>query len=225
MQSNAPFLHRRKRRLGDRSPSGSFFDSNNRSHFHGSPPIPSFSFDRLPSQRLPLSHSSEPTYCHSFKVSSHLRRHNFLSASVALRSPSATSPQIASPRMSPRHQAVSSPTLDKQNRLRQPTPRQFRRARIRRARSLRHPKPLRRLGTAGLKAIAWIVLALLLRWFLEAVMVVTSQFWLLGTLLAIAPAVTAVWLTQTSPRTGLKIGYRCLLVMVGLLLGGKVGGL
>ncbi|MGB3494354.1 MAG: hypothetical protein WBA57_16625 [Elainellaceae cyanobacterium] len=75
------------------------------------------------------------------------------------------------------------------------------------------------------QAIAWITIAMLLRWFLDGVMTVSSQFWLLGVVLAIAPATIAVLLTQTSPRTGLKIGYRCLLMMLGLLLAGKFGGL
>lgn len=76
----------------------------------------------------------------------------------------------------------------------------------------------------GLESLAWIASAALLRWTVDVVMAMSSQFWLLGVLLAIAPAIAAIWLTQATPRMGLVIGYRCLLIMLGLLLGGTFGG-
>lgn len=98
-----------------------------------------------------------------------------------------------------------------------------------RARSPRSGFPIRlhpptRTAQALLDAIAWLGGAVLLRLLIEGFMVVSSQFWVLGVVMAIAPALMAIWIVMTSPQMGLVLGYRCLLVMVGLLIGGKLGG-
>lgn len=82
----------------------------------------------------------------------------------------------------------------------------------------------RNILTAVLDALLWLVGAVFVRLFVNGIMAISSQFWLLGVMVACLPAVTAVWMTHLSPQQGFVLGYRCLIVMTGLLLGGKIGG-
>lgn len=78
--------------------------------------------------------------------------------------------------------------------------------------------------SAVFEAVLWVLGAVAIRLGLDALMAVSSQFWLLGAMVACLPAATAIWMTHLSPQRGFMVGYRCLLVMAGLLLGGKFGG-
>ncbi|MEL6223118.1 MAG: hypothetical protein AAFR31_10815 [Cyanobacteria bacterium J06627_8] len=77
------------------------------------------------------------------------------------------------------------------------------------------------LRTVMFEAAAWLTGAVVIRVVLNLIMAASSQFWLLGLIVACLPAVTAIWMTYLSPRHGFIVGYRCLLLMTGLLLGGK----
>jgi hypothetical protein len=72
--------------------------------------------------------------------------------------------------------------------------------------------------------MVWIVGAMVIRIILNGIMAMSSQFWLLGIVVAALPAITAIWMTYLSPHHGFVVGYRCLLLMTGLLLGGKLQG-
>ena len=78
--------------------------------------------------------------------------------------------------------------------------------------------------SALFEAGLWVLGAVAIRLVLDAFMSVSSQFWLLGAMVACLPAFTAILMTHLSPQRGFIVGYRCLLVMAGLLLGGKFGG-
>ncbi len=75
-----------------------------------------------------------------------------------------------------------------------------------------------------LDALLWLTGAVLVRLAINGIMAMSSQFWLLGVMVACLPAITAIWMTHLSPQQGFILGYRCLIVMTGLLLGGKIGG-
>ncbi|MEM7770348.1 MAG: hypothetical protein AAF327_07535 [Cyanobacteria bacterium P01_A01_bin.37] len=89
--------------------------------------------------------------------------------------------------------------------------------------TLRH-SAFRKARGMVLEAMFWLFGAVIIRLILNVVMTASSQFWMLGVVVACLPAMTAIWMTHLSPRQGFVLGYRCLLVMTGLLLGGKLGG-
>lgn len=71
-------------------------------------------------------------------------------------------------------------------------------------------------------AIAWIAGAIAYRFGVDWLISLAAQFWLPGILLLIAPAVLAVRVSTSLPKLSLVLGYRLVLVMVGLLIGGKL---
>lgn len=72
------------------------------------------------------------------------------------------------------------------------------------------------------KAAAWLFGATLARMAIDAVLVSYPAFWLPAVGLIIAPAAIAAYRTTVAPESSIQWGYRLLLIMVGLLLGGRL---
>jgi hypothetical protein len=71
-------------------------------------------------------------------------------------------------------------------------------------------------------AIAWIAGAIAYRIGVDWWISLAAQAWLPGILVLIAPAMLAVGLSTAFPKLSLLLGYRLVLVMVGLLIGGRL---
>ena len=71
-------------------------------------------------------------------------------------------------------------------------------------------------------AIAWIAGAIACRVGVDVLLSLSTQFWIPGVLILIAPAAIAVTLATSVPRYSLLLGYRLILVMFGLLIGGRL---
>lgn len=141
-------------------------------------------------------------------------------------------PQRASPHDRVSHHEVPRPDRVS-HRDRPPYPAGTQRPSSRRRRSCRSTaKPAvlarRTLVSTVLAAVVevlfWLIGAMVLRVLIDGIMAMSSQFWLLGVVVACLPAITALWITHLSPQKGFVVGYRCLMVMAGLLLGGRIGG-
>ncbi|MEO1145741.1 MAG: hypothetical protein AAFY26_09095 [Cyanobacteria bacterium J06638_22] len=71
------------------------------------------------------------------------------------------------------------------------------------------------------QAATWLVGATLARMAIDALLVSYPVFWLPAVGLIIAPAAIAAYRTTVAPESSIQWGYRLLLIMVGLLLGGR----
>lgn len=72
-------------------------------------------------------------------------------------------------------------------------------------------------------AVAWFIGAVLARLALNWIIASHPAFWLPAVAVVIAPAAIAIYRTSASPQTSLVWGYRLLLIMLGLLVGGRLG--
>jgi hypothetical protein len=71
------------------------------------------------------------------------------------------------------------------------------------------------------QAATWLVGATLARMAIDALLISYPAFWLPAVGLIIAPAAIAAYRTTVAPESSIQWGYRLLLIMVGLLLGGR----
>jgi hypothetical protein len=71
-------------------------------------------------------------------------------------------------------------------------------------------------------SLLWIAAATILRLGIDAVMVSFAQFWVPGIILLASPAAIALILAMVFPQASWVLGYRLVLVMFGLLLGGRL---
>ncbi|MBE9178812.1 hypothetical protein IQ268_09595 [Oculatella sp. LEGE 06141] len=72
------------------------------------------------------------------------------------------------------------------------------------------------------EAIAWMGAAAAVRLSLGVLLTASSPFWLPVVLLLIAPAIAAAYLSTLMPQMSLILGYRSVLLMLGLLIGGRL---
>ncbi|NJN88538.1 MAG: hypothetical protein HC881_22460 [Leptolyngbyaceae cyanobacterium SL_7_1] len=70
--------------------------------------------------------------------------------------------------------------------------------------------------------VAWIAVSLLVRLGIDALMASSTSFFIPGILLLAAPAVVAVTIALIMPQWSWSLGYRLVLVMFGLLMGGRL---
>jgi hypothetical protein len=71
-------------------------------------------------------------------------------------------------------------------------------------------------------AVLWVMGAAVVRLGLDALLAATPALWPVVVLLVIMPAVVAMYQATVNPKSGFLLGYRLLLVMIGLLLGGRI---
>lgn len=72
------------------------------------------------------------------------------------------------------------------------------------------------------EGICWIAAAILLRVVAQGMLMSSPAVWSVTLVLVLAPAFVAVGLSAIAPRLSLLVGYRLVLLMVGLLIGGKL---
>lgn len=82
--------------------------------------------------------------------------------------------------------------------------------------------PPARFNQALKDAIAWIVVAVVLRVGVRWLIVWQPSLWPIAALIVMAPALSAAYLASQFPRLSLVLGYRSLLILLGLMLGGKL---
>jgi hypothetical protein len=83
-------------------------------------------------------------------------------------------------------------------------------------------RPPTKVDAALGDAIAWIAGAIAYRISTDWLISLAAHLWLPGILILITPAVLAVGLSTSYPKLSLVLGYRLVLVMMGLLIGGKL---
>jgi hypothetical protein len=71
-------------------------------------------------------------------------------------------------------------------------------------------------------AIAWTIAAAVLRVGVDFLLAAFPSFWPPVALLLVTPAMIAACLTTLMPQAGFTLGYRLLLILFGLLLGGRL---
>jgi hypothetical protein len=90
------------------------------------------------------------------------------------------------------------------------------------------PKWLKRLHppagflNALAEAIVWMGAAAAMRISFDVFMTTAPNFWLPGVLVLISPAIVAAAIAIWLPDWSLILGYRSVLLMLGVLLGGKL---
>lgn len=70
--------------------------------------------------------------------------------------------------------------------------------------------------------LAWIAGSVALRMGVETLLAQSLTFWVPSILILSAPAIAAVFLSTLMPRLSWVLGYRLVLVMFGLLIGGRL---
>lgn len=70
--------------------------------------------------------------------------------------------------------------------------------------------------------VGWIAVSIVLRLGINALIASSTAFWIPGILLLAAPAVVAVAIATLMPQWSWVVGYRLVLVMFGLLIGGRL---
>lgn len=83
-------------------------------------------------------------------------------------------------------------------------------------------QPPAEFTSAFCEAIAWISAAAALRLVMDGLLASSTAFWTPVLVVIVAPAAIAVSLSTLMPRLSLVLGYRLILVMAGLLIGGKL---
>lgn len=83
-------------------------------------------------------------------------------------------------------------------------------------------QPPTEFTTALAEAIAWIAAATAVRLIMNGLLASSTAFWTPVLIGIVAPAAIAVSLSAMMPRLSLVLGYRLILVMTGLLIGGKL---
>lgn len=82
--------------------------------------------------------------------------------------------------------------------------------------------PLQDVTLSLPNAALWLVGSTVARMAIDAVLLSHPALWLPAVGLIIAPAAIAAYRTTVAPETSLQWGYRLLLIMIGLLLGGRL---
>ncbi|MBD2089084.1 hypothetical protein H6F67_04350 [Microcoleus sp. FACHB-1515] len=82
--------------------------------------------------------------------------------------------------------------------------------------------PPARFSNALKDAIVWIAAAVVLRLGVRWLIVALPALWPIAALIVMAPALSAAYLASRFPRLSLVLGYRSLLILLGLMLGGKL---
>ena len=94
----------------------------------------------------------------------------------------------------------------------------LRRAPARKAKAAPLEDPSMSLTTAT----AWFVGAAVARLMMDALIVSYPMFWFPAVAIIITPAAITLYYTTVAPETSLKWGFRLLLILVGLLVGGRL---
>jgi hypothetical protein len=71
-------------------------------------------------------------------------------------------------------------------------------------------------------AIAWIAAAIAIRIAVNVLLASSVDFWIPGIMILTAPSSIALLLAMLVPQLGWVLGYRLLLIMFGLLIGGRL---
>lgn len=82
--------------------------------------------------------------------------------------------------------------------------------------------PPARFADALKDGIAWIALSVALRLAIRWLIVTLPALWPIAALIVMIPALSAAYLASQFPRLSLVLGYRSLLILLGLMLGGKL---
>lgn len=82
--------------------------------------------------------------------------------------------------------------------------------------------PPSRFGAALLDGLVWIAGAIALRVTISVLLTSAAHLWFPGIVVLSLPVILAVCLVNAAPELGWLLGYRLLLVMFGLLLGGRL---
>lgn len=70
-------------------------------------------------------------------------------------------------------------------------------------------------------AALWLIGSTIARMIIDIALIAHPALWLPAVILIAAPAAIAIYRTTVAPETSIQWGYRLLLIMVGLLLGGR----
>jgi hypothetical protein len=71
-------------------------------------------------------------------------------------------------------------------------------------------------------AALWTIGAIAARIGIDMLLAAFPHLWLLVVAIVVAPAAIAIYQSMLNPKAGFKLGYRLLLIMIGLLLGGRL---
>jgi hypothetical protein len=82
--------------------------------------------------------------------------------------------------------------------------------------------PPSRFRAALIDAMAWIVGAIALRISVNLLLASAAHLWFPGIVVLSFPVIVAVCLVNIAPELGWLLGYRLILVLFGLLLGGRL---
>lgn len=82
--------------------------------------------------------------------------------------------------------------------------------------------PPARFQAALLDALLWIVGAIVIRVAVNVLLASAAHLWFPGIVLLSLPVIVAVSLVNLAPDLGWILGYRLVLVLFGLLLGGRL---
>lgn len=83
-------------------------------------------------------------------------------------------------------------------------------------------QPPTEFTSALAEAIAWIAAATAIRIVMDWLLASSTDFWIPVLIVIVTPAAIAVGLSRLMPQLSLVLGYRLILVMFGLLIGGKL---
>ncbi|MBD2462712.1 hypothetical protein H6G89_16860 [Oscillatoria sp. FACHB-1407] len=83
-------------------------------------------------------------------------------------------------------------------------------------------QPPTEFTSALAEAIAWIAASAAVRIVMDWLLASSTDFWIPVLIGIVTPAAIAVGLSTLMPQLSLVLGYRLILVMIGLLLGGKL---
>ncbi|MDX2214687.1 MAG: hypothetical protein SFY66_15460 [Oculatellaceae cyanobacterium bins.114] len=83
-------------------------------------------------------------------------------------------------------------------------------------------QPPTEFTSALAEAIAWIAAATAIRMVMDWLLASSPDFWIPVLIGIVTPAAIAVGLSTLMPQLSLVLGYRLILVMLGLLIGGKL---
>lgn len=83
-------------------------------------------------------------------------------------------------------------------------------------------EPPNQFAAALWDGVMWIGGAIALRLGVNALLAQSASFWLPSILILTLPAAIAILVTTLKPEWGWVVGYRLVLIMFGLLIGGRL---
>jgi hypothetical protein len=83
-------------------------------------------------------------------------------------------------------------------------------------------RPPSRFSAALINGLGWVMGAIALRITINLLLTSAAHLWFPGIVVLCLPVIMAVCLVNIAPELGWLLGYRLLLVMFGLLLGGRL---